>query len=105
MTPSNFYTCSDQYADAIAVAKTAASGIAAMCVMILVMLPMLPQRGTNRDGLHLVILWLSVAVGWVSRALFALAEGYARFRQGVDAAAAAGRVETVAAWRDAEVSR
>jgi len=105
MHPSTFYACADQYAATIAFAKTAASGIAAMCAMLLVILPMLPQRGTKRDGLHLVILWLSVAVGAVSRALFALAEGYARFRQGVDAAAAAGRSETVAAWKEAEVGR
>jgi hypothetical protein len=69
------------------------------------MLPFLRHRTTGRDGLYHCILWLSVAVGAVSRALFALAEGYARFRTGVDAAAAAGRVEVVAAWRDAEVGR
>ena len=69
------------------------------------MLPFLRHRTTGRDGLYHCILWLSVAVGAVSRALFALAEGYARFHTGVDAAAAAGRSETVAAWRDAEVSR
>jgi hypothetical protein len=69
------------------------------------MLPFLRHRTTGRDGLYHCILWLSVAVGWVSRALFAIAEGYARFRTGVDAAAAAGRGEVVAAWKEAEVSR
>ncbi len=77
----------------------------ALLLLALAMLPFLRHRATNRDGLYHCILWLSVAVGSVSRALFALAEGYARFRAGVDAAAAAGRSETMAAWRDAEVGR
>ena len=69
------------------------------------MLPFLRHRTTGRDGLYHVILWLSVAVGAVSRALFALAEGEARFRVLLDQAAVAARGEVVAAWRDAEVSR
>lgn len=69
------------------------------------MLPFLRHRTTNRDGLYHCILWLSVAVGAVSRALFAIAEGYARFRTGVDAAAAAARGEVVAAWKEAEAGR
>lgn len=69
------------------------------------MLPFLRHRTTGRDGLYHCVLWLSVAVGAVSRALFAVAEGYARFRTGVDAAAAAARGEVVAAWKEAEVGR
>ena len=80
-------------------------GLIVLTLMAAALLPFLRHRTTGRDGLYHVILWLSVAVGAVSRALFALAEGYARFRQGVDAAAAAGRSDTVAAWRDAEVSQ
>jgi hypothetical protein len=76
-----------------------------LAALALAMLPFLRHRTTGRDGLYHCILWLSVAVGAVSRALFALAEGYARFRVGVDAAAAAGRSETVAAWKEAEVGR
>lgn len=77
----------------------------ALTACFALMLPFLRHRTTGRDGLYHVILWLSVAVGAVSRALFALAEGYARFRTGVDAAAAAGRSETVAAWKEAEVTK
>jgi hypothetical protein len=69
------------------------------------MLPFLRHRTTGRDGLYHCILWLSVAVGAVSRALFAIAEGEARFRAGFDAAAAAARGEVVAAWKEAEVGR
>jgi hypothetical protein len=77
----------------------------ALTLLALAMLPVLRHRTTGRDGLHHCILWLSVAVGAVSRALFAIAEGYARFRTGVDAAAAAARGEVVAAWKEAEVGR
>jgi len=77
----------------------------ALTLCALAMLPFLRHRTTGRDGLYHCILWLSVAVGAVSRALFALAEGEARFRTGVDAAAAAARGEVVAAWKEAEVGR
>jgi hypothetical protein len=77
----------------------------ALTACAVLMLPFLRHSTTGRDGLYHCILWLSVVVGAVSRALFAVAEGYARLRQGVDAAVAAGRSETVAAWRDAEVGR
>lgn len=80
-------------------------GLIVLILVAVALLPFLRHRTTGRDGLYHCILWLSVAVGAVSRPLLALAEGYARFRTGVDAAAAAGRSETAAAWRDAEVGR
>ena len=65
------------------------------------MLAVLRHRETGRDGLYHCILWLSQAVTLAGKALYAASEGYARMRAGVDAAMVAGRMETVAAWKEA----
>lgn len=81
------------------------TALLALLICAALMLPFLRHRDTGRDGLYHCILGLSVAVGAISRALFALAEGEARFRVLLDQAALAARGEVVAAWRDAEVRR
>jgi len=65
------------------------------------MLAVLRHRTTGRDGVYHVIPWLCHVVTLTGRGLFALAEGYARMRAGIDAALQAGRMETVAAWKEA----
>jgi hypothetical protein len=72
-----------------------------LLILAALMLAVLRHRSTGRDGLYHCILWLSQAVTVTGKALYAASEGYARMRAGMDAAVAAGRIETVAAWRQA----
>jgi hypothetical protein len=78
--------------------------IPALCTLTALaalMLAALRHRQTGRDGLYHCILWLSQAVTVTGKVLFAASEGYARMRSGFDDAVQAGRIETVAAWREA----
>ena len=79
----------------------AIKGFAALAVIGFVMLAVLRHRITGRDGIYHCILWLSVAVTATGRGLWAISEGYGRFRAGLDAALAAGRAATRTAWREA----
>jgi hypothetical protein len=79
------------------------SGFLFLLLVVALILPLLNHRDTGRDGLYHVILWLCRIVTLAGRGLFAVAEGYARFRNGFDAALAAGRVEAQKAFSEAEV--
>ena len=67
---------------------------AEMAVLVLLMLAALYDARTKQDGLTICILWLS-------KALYALAHGWARMRAGVVAAAGAAVRETRDAYREA----
>ena len=58
------------------------------------MLAVLYDASAKQDGITVVILWLS-------KALYALANGWARFRMGVVVAAGSAVRETKTAWREA----
>ncbi len=66
----------------------------------LMMLFFVRHRETGCDGICHTLVLLSNGAKLLSRLLMALAAAEARFREGLDAAAVAGRVEMGKAWRD-----
>lgn len=69
-------------------------GTLALLILAVLMLAALYDARTKQDGLTLVILWLS-------KALYALANGWARLRLGLVAAAGSAVRETRDAYRSA----
>jgi len=69
------------------------------------MLSVLPDRKTGKDGLYLVILWLSQGVFLASKALFAIAEGYWSVRRRMRRSGRLFMASTARAWKEAEVGR
>jgi hypothetical protein len=70
------------------------AGAVTLILAAVLMLTVLYDQRTKQDGLTVVILWLS-------KALYALANGWARFRLGMVAAAGSAVRETKTAWREA----
>jgi hypothetical protein len=66
----------------------------------LMMLFFVRHRETGCDGICHALVLLSNGAKLLSRLLMALAAAEARFREGLDAAAVAGRVEMGKAWRE-----
>lgn len=75
----------------------------ALCAAL--MLSVLPDRTTGRDGLYMCILWLSQGVFLARKALFAIAEGYWSVRRRMRRSGRIFVASTAQAWRDAEVGR
>jgi hypothetical protein len=72
-----------------------------LLILAALMLAVLPDRTTNRDGLYTVILWLSQAVRLTSKALFAVAEGYWSVRRRMRRSGRLFVASTARAWREA----
>lgn len=69
-------------------------GIITLALIAILMLVVLYDNKTKQDGLTLCILWLS-------KALYAVAHGWARMRLGIVAAVGAAMRETRTAWKEA----
>jgi small-conductance mechanosensitive channel len=77
----------------------------ALTLCAALMLSILPDRKTGRDGLYLCILWLSQAVFLASKALFAIAEGYWSVLRRMRRSGRLFMASTARAWKEAEVER
>jgi len=66
----------------------------------LMMLFFVRHRETGCDGICHALVLLSNGAKLLSRLFMSVAAAEARFREGLDAAAVAGRVEMAKAWRE-----
>lgn len=72
-----------------------------LAALAALMLAVLPDHKTGRDGLYLVILWLSQAVNIASKCLFAMSEGYWSVRRRMRKSGLRFWVGTLRAYREA----
>lgn len=79
----------------------AVSGLLLLAAALVVMLFVVRDRKTKRDGMYLLLFFVAVTLARIGRVFFALAEGEDRLRRGGEAAAKAARNEVREAYSDA----